>query len=118
MPNSSLRPLRIVLALSFAAASAFAYAPSKTKEAAPVKTDTVWISRPAGDSCAEQPLEAGAEDLKKAGVHVVTQRKMGDGQMHMQMCGAPTGISNTYEIPKAELDRALKLGFVSAPEKK
>lgn len=34
-----------------------------------------------------------------------------DGQMRIQVCGAPTGNCNVYEIDRAQLSEALKSGF-------
>ena len=71
--------------------------------------------RPDGaKSCAinsGQSLEAGAADLKTAGIHVSTSRKADDGLMHAQMCGIPAGSTNAYEIDQADLGKAETLGF-------
>lgn len=49
--------------------------------------------------------------LKKAGIKVISSKKQPDNLMRVQMCGAPTGMSNTFEISKADLAKAEKLGF-------
>lgn len=49
--------------------------------------------------------------LKKAGIKVYSSAKKPDGMMHTQVCGAATGMANTYEIDIADLPKATKLGF-------
>jgi hypothetical protein len=60
-----------------------------------------------------ETLEAGAQELLKAGVKVLEQRKQDDGKMRIQVCGAPQGSGNAYRIAKRDLKRAKKLGFLS-----
>lgn len=78
----------------------------------------VWITRPDGaQSCTPksgQTLEDGAADLRRAKVRVLDSRKGNDGKMHMQMCGAPSGTTNAYLIPKEDLPQAVTLGYVPA----
>ncbi len=54
-------------------------------------------------------LEDMAKQLKN--VKVVGQEKQNDGMMRIQMCGAPSGIANVYEIDQRDLKKAVKLGF-------
>lgn len=79
---------------------------------------SVWITRPDGaQSCSPksgQSLEDGAADLKKAKVRILDSRKGNDGKMHMQMCGAPSGTTNAYLVPKEDLPQAAALGYVQA----
>jgi hypothetical protein len=49
--------------------------------------------------------------LAKAGIKVLSAAKQPDGMMHTQVCGAPTGMANTYEINSTDLKKAEKLGF-------
>lgn len=44
-------------------------------------------------------------------IKIFSQKKKPDGLMHIQMCGAPTGMANVYEISEAELGKAETLGF-------
>jgi hypothetical protein len=54
-------------------------------------------------------LETMEKDLK--GIKVFSRTNMNDGLMRIQVCGAPTGQSNVYEIARADLEKALKAGF-------
>ncbi|MGK5082420.1 hypothetical protein WDW37_03865 [Bdellovibrionota bacterium FG-1] len=78
--------------------------------------DSVWVTQPDGAlSCAPetaQTLEQGAEVLQKHKVKVLEFRKGGDGKMRIQVCGAPTGSSNAYLIPRENLEQAKALGYV------
>jgi hypothetical protein len=79
--------------------------------------ETVWVMRLDGalqcGMAEPETLEAGAQELLKAGVKVLEQRKQGDGKMRIQVCGAPQGSGNAYRIAKRDLKRAKKLGFLS-----
>jgi hypothetical protein len=50
-----------------------------------------------------------AKDLKD--IKVFSSYNKNDGMMRIQLCGSPTGNCNVYEISRADLDAALKLGF-------
>lgn len=54
-------------------------------------------------------LETMEKELK--GIKVLSRSNMNDGLMRIQVCGAPTGQSNVYEIGQNDLEKALKLGF-------
>lgn len=77
--------------------------------------DGVWVSRSDGAfSCSAdsgQSVDDGSRELKKAGIHVLNSKKSGDGKMHMQMCGAPSGRVNSYLISRTDLTRAAALGY-------
>lgn len=81
----------------------------------------VWIKRSDGAlSCGmekAQSLEMGAAELKKANIRIFGSRKSNDGQMHIQMCGAPTGSENAYLIQKGDLPKAISLGFQGTHQK-
>ncbi len=49
------------------------------------------------------------KELGKIAVHSAVNRP--DGLMRIQMCGAPTGNANVYEIDRVSLEAAKKLGF-------
>jgi len=55
------------------------------------------------------PLEVMEKELKGINVHSRSNRN--DGLMRIQVCGAPTGNSNVYEIDRTDLEKALKKGF-------
>lgn len=44
-------------------------------------------------------------------LEVYSSENKHDGMMRIQVCGAPTGYSHVFEINKADLEAALKLGF-------
>lgn len=49
------------------------------------------------------------KDLKDIKVHSSINKN--DGMMRPQVCGAPTGNCNVYEIDRKNLEAAIKLGF-------
>jgi hypothetical protein len=53
------------------------------------------------------------EDMEKElkGIQVFSRSNQNDGLMRIQVCGAPTGQSNVYEISRSDLEKALKAGF-------
>lgn len=53
--------------------------------------------------------EAMVADLK--GIKVHSSYNKNDGMMRIQVCGAPTGNCNVFEIDKEQLQAAVKLGF-------
>jgi hypothetical protein len=78
----------------------------------------VWITRPDGaQSCSTsggQSLDDGAAELRKSKVRVLESRKGNDGKMRAQMCGIPSGSTNSFLIPKEDLARAVAQGYVEA----
>ena len=82
-------------------------------------SENIWVKRSDfGVSCEKdkaQSLEAGAEDLKKAGIQVFESGKGADNKMHIQVCGAPSGNENRYLISKSEIEKAKALGFKEVP---
>ena len=45
------------------------------------------------------------------GIQVLSSENKHDGMMRIQVCGAPTGYANVYEIDVKDLEAALKAGF-------
>lgn len=45
------------------------------------------------------------------GIKIYQSYNKNDGQMRVQMCGAPTGNCNVYEIDSKNLEQAKKQGF-------
>lgn len=85
------------------------------------QADVVWVMRDDGSkSCDPTPkdkdggLKAGADALSRMGVPVLESKKMDDGMMHSQVCGAPTGRKNAYKISKKDLKNAEAMGFQKA----
>lgn len=54
-------------------------------------------------------LKVMAKELK--GIKIYSMERKPDGLMHIQVCGAPTGYANVYEIDKSNLEAAKKMGF-------
>lgn len=62
--------------------------------------------------CSKKPgtqVDKMAEELK--GLEIFSQENKHDGQMHITLCGSPTGKINVFEIKKSDLEKALTLGF-------
>lgn len=66
-------------------------------------------SRQCGQGSKAISLEEMAKQLKN--IKIISQSKKNDGMMRIQMCGAPTGEANVYEIDQKDLKKAVKLGF-------
>lgn len=75
--------------------------------------DRVFVHKPDGSLQCNQGKPVSAADMKKelGDIPVYSSSKRNDGQMRIQVCGAPTGNSNVYEIDRTNLGAALKLGF-------
>ena len=98
------------------AAAAAAQAATKSTEVTPtagVAQLKVRVFKPDGSlQCgmgSKIPLETMEKELK--GIKVLSRTNMNDGLMRIQVCGAPTGQSNVYEINRSDLPKALKAGF-------
>ena len=96
---------------------AAAPAPSKRKKALlPVpaaKEETVLVYKYDGSlQCGMGtaiPVEKMEKEIAELGVQ--SREKKSDGMMHIQVCGQPTGMVNTYTIPLSKLPQAEKRGF-------
>lgn len=55
------------------------------------------------------PVAEMQKQLKDIKVYSAVNKN--DGMMRIQVCGAPTGNSNVYEIERKDLEAALKAGF-------
>jgi len=73
----------------------------------------ILVAKPDGSQqCQENSgisLEKMAKDLGSLKVH--RQFKQNDGLMRIQVCGAPTGMYNVYEIDQTDLTAAQNVGF-------
>jgi hypothetical protein len=76
---------------------------------------TVWVAKPDGaQSCSADSglsLDSGAAELRKAKIQVLNARKGNDPKMRTQMCGAPKGSTNSFQIPEKNLADAMALGY-------
>ena len=77
------------------------------------KLDHVKVYKPDGSlQCGQGkaiPIADMQKDLKD--IKVFSSFNKNDGMMRIQVCGAPTGNSNVYEIDRKDLAAAVKLGF-------
>ena len=80
---------------------------------ATAKPDTVVVYKADGSlQCAMgKPVSVEAMEAQLSGIQVVAREKKSDGMMHIQVCGSPTGMMNTYTIPTNRLSDAEKRGF-------
>lgn len=76
-------------------------------------TQRVFIYKPDGSKqCGEgEKIDLKAMQKELGQIEVYSAKNLHDGLMRIQMCGAPTGYNNVYEINQSDLDAALKLGF-------
>ena len=75
--------------------------------------DHVKVFKPDGSLQCGQGKQISIKDMEKdlQGIAVYSSANKNDGMMRIQVCGAPTGNSNVYEIDRKDLDKALSLGF-------
>lgn len=76
-------------------------------------TNRVFIYKADGTLQCGQGQKISTDAMKKEldGIEVFSSDNKHDGMMRIQVCGAPTGNSNVYEIDQKDLEKALKLGF-------
>ncbi len=93
--------------------------PSKKMTRTSFRPGAVWIMKTDGAlSCDPQSgvsLAEGAEELRKANIQVLDSKKGSDGRMHIMVCGAPQGTTNTFLIPRDKLPLARAKGFEVVP---
>jgi hypothetical protein len=113
VPNSGTTTLNATN--SAAPAGAPVVAPSGATQSAPPTTaeGTIRVykydnSRQCGQG---KPLDLEEMSKQLKGIKIVSQEKKNDGMMRIQMCGAPTGIANVYEIEQKNMKKAVKAGF-------
>jgi hypothetical protein len=101
--------------------------PTQVKQHGPGPASTTAAETPATDDSHKTVFVYKADGSLQCGVHkpvplsetrkllgdirVVSSDNRGDGMVHAQMCGAPTGMLNVFEIPLESLSEALKRGF-------
>lgn len=111
--------LSLVGALFVFSFQAQAMGEKKSETAVNSSSDTVWVYRKdGGTACGTnkaQTLEQGATELSGSGARVLDSHKANDGKMHAMACGLPTGSMNAYQISRADLAKALSIGFIEVP---
>ena len=85
---------------------------AQDSKVAPVAT-TVFVYKADGSLQCGEGVKIGLDKMKQdlKGINVISSVNKHDGMMRTQVCGAPTGFSNVYEIKSTDLEAALKLGF-------
>ena len=78
---------------------------------------TIWIkvfkpdgSKQCGMGTAVSP-EDMSKDLRDKGIKIKSMKKQSDGLMRIQVCGAPTGMINVFEIQQSNKDTAISTGY-------
>ncbi|OFZ69941.1 MAG: hypothetical protein A3K03_06795 [Bdellovibrionales bacterium RIFOXYD1_FULL_44_7] len=109
---------------SFSAVSVFAFGARSSESGMAeniIAEEYVWISKSDGAlSCGEregQTLEEGVRGLAKENIEALELRKINDGKMRIQMCGALVGSENSYKIKKSDRTRAIALGYKELAKK-
>lgn len=79
----------------------------------PSISERVKIYKPDGTLQCAQGKRISAEEMKNElkDIKVYKFFSKNDGMLRVQMCGAPTGNSNIYEIDRENLKKTLSLGF-------
>lgn len=86
---------------------------SEVPVAASSTTDRVQVYKSDGSLQCGQGKQISVADMEKdlKGIKVYSSANKNDGMMRIQVCGAPTGNHNVYEIDRKDLEAALKAGF-------
>ena len=114
-----------IMVAAFAADKAFAMskktqpAPA-TEEAVPnADSDSVWVGKSDdAKSCAKEKginLDVMAAELQGADIKVLAKKKVSDGKMRIQSCGADKGDLNGFLIARKDVDKAKTIGFKPVP---
>lgn len=87
-------------------------AASKIQESASV-TEKVKVYKIDGSLQCGMGKPISLADMQKefGDLKVYKSENKNDGMMRIQLCGSPTGQCNVYEIDRANLEAAVKLGF-------
>ncbi len=86
---------------------------SGVSKVSPAQADKVKVYKPDGSLQCGQGKAIPLADMQKelGDIKVYSSFNRNDGLMRIQVCGAPTGHSNVYEIDRKDLEQALKKGF-------
>ena len=76
-------------------------------------TKRVFVFKPDGSAQCESSGKISLDVMRKDldGIEVFSSENKHDGMMRIQVCGAPTGFCNVYEISEKDFEKANKLGF-------
>lgn len=94
-------------------------AEQKTVDAkvADLKKDSVMknvkVYKPDGSLQCNQgkPISLKEMESELKTIKIFSAEKIHDGLMRIQVCGAPTGMSNVFEIAESDLEKAKTFGF-------
>ncbi len=77
------------------------------------KGQKIKVFKADGSLQCQQGQKISLEEMEKTlqGIQVYSRTNQNDGKMRIQMCGAPTGNCNIYEIDRENLEKVLGLGF-------
>lgn len=73
----------------------------------------IKVAKPDGTLQCAQGQKITVEEMQKdlKDITVYSSTSQNDGKIRIQMCGAPTGANNVYEISENDLSKAKALGF-------
>lgn len=76
-------------------------------------TQRIFVYKPDGSLQCGQGEKINPATMRKelGAIEVFSVQNKHDGMMRIQVCGAPTGYNNVFEINQSDLQAALKLGF-------
>lgn len=79
----------------------------------PVSKKSVFVYKYDGTKqCGEgQEVSLDAMSKQLQNIKILSMTKKNDGMMRIQVCGAPTGQANVYEIETENLKKAKDFGF-------
>ncbi len=127
MKTSRLLTLSIlILGTSFALLPACAFskkmqptAPATVEVPSSADSESVWVGKSDGaKSCAKEKgisLDVMAAQLQSVDIKILAKKKISDGKMRIQMCGADKGDFNGFLIARKDADKAKALGFNAVP---
>jgi hypothetical protein len=105
----------ILSSLVLGASMGFALKKTEAVKVSVNRSETVWVGKPDGaQSCSPDSgisLAQGVKELENAHITVLESKKGSDGNVHIQMCGAPTGSLNLFLIPRESVRASQAIGF-------
>ena len=116
----------MILTLGSALAMGPAYGFSKKTQpvatvdvASSADSDSIWVGKSdEAKSCAKEKgiaLDVMANQLQTADIKILAKKKISDGKMRIQMCGADKGDFNGFLIARKDADKAKNIGFKPMP---
>lgn len=76
-------------------------------------TQRIFVYKPDGSLQCGQGEKINPDAMRKelGSIEVFSVQNKHDGLIRIQVCGAPTGYNNVFEIDQKDLAEAIKLGF-------